>query len=214
MRLPPMNGSQKVPVPTLARLATYYSVLKEAEEAGVASLNSAKIEGLCGIAATQIRKDLSRFGELGKPGVGYEITPLREHIEKILNLDRVQRVVIIGAGRLGQALAAYPGLADYSFEIVGLFDSDERKIGKMLSGHKVKDAKSIAKLLPGLGARIVALAVPASAAQGAADAAIAGGARWILNFAPTHIKTPANCLVRDVSFTQEFAVLAHYSEDK
>jgi redox-sensing transcriptional repressor len=209
-----MNGSQKVPVPTLARLATYYSVLKEAEEAGIASLNSAKIEDLCGIAATQIRKDLSRFGELGKPGVGYEITTLREHIEKILNLDRVQRVVIIGAGRLGQALAAYPGLADYSFEIVGLFDADERKIGKVLSGHVVKDAKSISKLLPGLGARIAALAVPASAAQRAADAAIAGGARWLLNFAPTHIKAPANCLVRDVSFTQEFAVLAHYSEDK
>ena len=94
-----MNGSQKVPVPTLARLATYYSVLKEAEEAGVASLNSAKIEGLCGIAATQIRKDLSRFGELGKPGVGYEVAPLRRHIEKILNLDRVQKVAIIGAGR-------------------------------------------------------------------------------------------------------------------
>ena len=209
-----MNGSQKVPVPTLARLATYYSVLKEAEEAGVATLNSARIEALSGIAATQIRKDLSRFGELGKPGVGYEISGLRRHIEKILNLDRVQRVAIIGAGRLGQALAAYPGLADYSFEVVGLFDSDVRKIGKSLSGHDVKDVKSLAKVLPALGARIVALAVPASAAQGAADAAIAGGARWILNFAPTHIKTPPNCLVRDVSFTQEFAVLAHYSEDK
>lgn len=208
-----MNAGQRVPVPTLSRLATYYSVLKEAEEAGVRTLNSARIEALCGIAATQIRKDLSRFGELGKPGVGYEITPLRQHIEKILKLDRVQKVAIIGAGRLGQALAAYPGLADYSFEVVGLFDSDARKIGKTLSGHLVRDVATLSKVLPGLGARIVAIAVPAPAAQGAANGAIAGGARWILNFAPTHIKTPANCLVRDVSFTQEFAVLAHYSED-
>ncbi|MEO7453629.1 MAG: redox-sensing transcriptional repressor Rex [Fimbriimonadales bacterium] len=214
MRLPPMNGSQKVPVPTLARLATYYSVLKEAEETGIETLNSAKIEALCGIAATQIRKDLSRFGELGKPGVGYEVTPLRQHIEKILKLDRVQKVAIIGAGRLGQALAAYPGLASYSFEVVALFDSDARKVGKTLSGHLVRDVRSLASVLPSLGARIIALAVPASAAQGAADAAIAGGARWILNFAPAHIKTPSNCLVRNVSFTQEFAVLAHYSEDK
>ena len=214
MRLPSMNGSQKVPLPTLARLATYYTVLKEAEEADKKTLNSAKIEALCGIAATQIRKDLSRFGELGKPGVGYEVTPLREHIEKILKLDRVQKVAIIGAGRLGQALAAYPGLAEHSFEIVALFDTDEAKVGKVLSGHKVRHARDIAKALPSLGARIIALAVPASAAQGAADAAIAGGARWILNFAPTHIRTPANCLVRDVSFTQEFAVLSHYSEDK
>ncbi len=209
-----MNGQPKVPVPTLARLATYYSLLREAEEAGVETLNSARIEGLSGIAATQIRKDLSRFGELGKPGVGYNVSELREHIGKILKLDRVQHVVIIGAGRLGQALAAYPGLADYSFEVVGLFDSDAKKIGKTLSGHLVRDVATLSKSLPGLGARIVAIAVPASSAQGAADAAFAGGARWLLNFSPTHIKSPADCLVRDVSFTQEFAVLAHYSEDK
>ncbi|MDQ2987216.1 MAG: redox-sensing transcriptional repressor Rex [Armatimonadota bacterium] len=209
-----MNENVKVPVPTLTRLATYFSVLREAEENGIRSLNSARIEGLCGIAATQIRKDLSRFGELGKPGVGYEVTQLREHIGRILKLDRVQKVVIIGAGRLGQALAAYPGLADYSFEVVGLFDSDPKKIGKNLSGHLVSDIAKLSKMLPGLGARIVALAVPASAAQGAAEAAIKGGARWLLNFSPTHIKTPPNCLVRDVSFTQEFAVLAHYSEDR
>jgi redox-sensing transcriptional repressor len=208
-----MNGQSKIPVPTLARLATYYSVLREAEEAGMRTLNSAKIEALCGIAATQIRKDLSRFGELGKPGVGYEVEPLRVHIGRILKLDRVQKVAIVGAGRLGQALAAYPGLADYSFRVVALYDSDLKKIGKTLSGHTVLDVTKLAKTLPKLGARIVALALPAAAAQGAADAAIEGGARWILNFSPTHIKTPQDCIVRDVSFTQEFAVLAHYSEE-
>jgi len=209
-----MNAQPRVPVPTLARLATYYSVLRDAEESGAGTLNSAGIEALSGITATQIRKDLSRFGELGKPGVGYEVKQLREHIGKILKLDRVQKVAIIGAGRLGQALAAYPGLADYSFEVVGLYDSDPKKIGKTLSGHEVRDVGTLAKSLRGLDARIVAIAVPSGSAQGAADAAFAGGARWLLNFSPTHIKSPANCLVRDVSFTQEFAVLAHYSEDK
>ena len=208
-----MNGQTKIPVPTLARLATYYSVLKEAEDAGTLTLNSSKIEALCGIAATQIRKDLSRFGELGKPGVGYEVEPLRAHIGRILKLDRLQKVVIIGAGRLGQALAAYPGLADYSFSVVGLYDSDPKKIGKVLSGHMVLDVSTLARTLPKLGARIVALALPATSAQVAANAAIKGGARWLLNFAPAHIKVPADCLVRDVSFTQEFAVLAHYSEE-
>jgi redox-sensing transcriptional repressor len=209
-----MNGQTGVPVPTLARLATYYSLLREAEDGGVITLNSARIEAMSGIAATQVRKDLSRFGELGKPGVGYEVSELRRHIGAVLKLDRVQKVAIIGAGRLGQALAAYPGLADYSFEVVGLFDSDPKKIGKTLSGHVVQDVATLSKTLPGLGARIVAIAVPAASAQGAADAAFAGGARWLLNFSPTHIKAPANCLVRDVSFTHEFAVLAHYSEDK
>lgn len=208
-----MNGSQKVPVPTLARLATYYSVLREARSAGLMTLNSARIEEMSGIAATQVRKDLSRFGELGKPGVGYEVESLLERIEAILRLDRPQRLAIIGAGRLGQALAAYPGLAEYRFEVVGLFDSDAKKIGKTLSGHVVRDAASVARELPRLKTRLVALTVPAQAAQQAADAAIVGGVRRILNFSPAHIRVPEGCLVRNVSFTQEFAVLSHYGED-
>lgn len=208
-----MNGKPRVPVPTLARLATYYSLLLEAEEAGTATLSSARIEAQTGIAATQIRKDLSRFGDLGRPGVGYDVAQLRRHIGKILHLDRAQKIAIVGAGRLGQALAAYPGLQAFSFEVAALFDSDARKVGRVLSGHKVLDAATLPKALSGLGVRLVAIAVPASSAQSVADAAFAGGAKWLLNFSPTHIKAPAGCLVRDVSLTHEFAVLAHYSED-
>ena len=207
-----MQANSKIPIPTLTRLATYYSVLGDAEKRGVQSLNSAKIEALCGIAATQVRKDLSHFGEMGKPGVGYEVSVLRKHIGKVLHLDRIQQVVIIGAGRLGQALAAYPGLSEYSFKVVGLFDEDKEKIGCKVGGLAIEDAAQLRKRLPELDAKLVVLAVPGFAAQTAADAAVAGGARLILNFTPAHVKVPNNCLVRDVSFTQEFAVLAYYSE--
>ena len=207
-----MQANSKIPIPTLTRLATYYSVLGDAEKQGVQFLNSAKIEALCGIAATQVRKDLSHFGEMGKPGVGYEVSVLRKHIGKVLHLDRIQQVVIIGAGRLGQALAAYPGLSEYSFKVVGLFDQDKEKIGCEVGDLAIEDAAQLRKRLPELDAKLVVLAVPGSAAQTAADAAVAGGARLILNFTPAHVKVPNNCLVRDVSFTQEFAVLAYYSE--
>lgn len=208
-----MHGNPKIPIPTLTRLAAYYSVLSEAEDQGRKSINSAGIEALCGISATQVRKDLSHFGELGKPGVGYEVQSLKRHIQAILNLDRTQPVAIIGAGRLGQALASYPGLADYSFKVVGLFDNDPSRIGHAVADVPIEDASTIPSRLPKLKARIVVLAVPGHAAQDAADAAVAGGARWLLNFTPALIKVPENCMVRNVSFTQEFAVLAYYSKD-
>lgn len=208
-----MQGNSKVPIPTLTRLATYYSMLGEAEQKGVQSLNSAKIEALCGIAATQIRKDLSRFGEIGKPGVGYDVGSLRKHIGKILKLDRARRVAIIGAGRLGQALAEYPGLGKYNFKVVAIFDTDETKIGQTIAGLNIQDSKDIQRLLPKSQTKIAVLTVPGGSAQSAADAAISGGARWILNFTPAHVRVPPNCVVRDVSFTQEFAVIAYFSEE-
>ncbi|MBA3726376.1 MAG: redox-sensing transcriptional repressor Rex [Armatimonadetes bacterium] len=208
-----MQGNSKAPVPTLARLATYFSVLGDIEKQGIAFINSSKIEDRCGISASQIRKDLSHFGEVGKPGVGYEVVRLRKHIGRILKLDRTQRVVIIGAGRLGQALAAYPGLTEYGFEVAGIFDNDPAVMGTPVSGLVVRDAASMHALLPELNAKIAVLTVPGPAAQQAADMVIEGGVRRILNFSPAHIKVPRSCMVRDVSFTQEFAVLAHYSED-
>ena len=209
-----MQANHRIPAPTLARLATYFKTLGEAEAQGVRFLNSAKFEGLCGIAATQVRKDLSRFGELGKPGVGYEVSTLRKHIKRILNLDETQRVAVIGAGRLGQALAGYPGLEEYSFQVVALFDSDPTKIGRKAGGMTIEDVACMAKRLPKTGAKIAVLTVPGSQAQTAADAAIKAGARWLLNFTTALVRVPEGCMVRDVSFTQEFAVLSYYTKEK
>jgi redox-sensing transcriptional repressor len=208
-----MHGSSKAPIPTLARLATYFRILDEAQNSGQKYISSAKIEAETGISAAQVRKDLSHFGEMGKPGVGYDVGLLRAHFQKILNLDRTQRVVVIGAGRLGQALASYQALAEFGFQVVGIFDSDKRKFGAKAGGHEVQDAAKMPSLLPKLKARMAILTVPSSVAQKAAEAAFAGGIRRFLNFTPAHIQAPPGCLVRDVSFMQEFAVLAHFTED-
>ncbi|MCH8273387.1 MAG: redox-sensing transcriptional repressor Rex [Armatimonadetes bacterium] len=208
-----MADDSRVPIPTLTRLATYYKILGEAQVRGVHNLNSAQIEAECGISAAQFRKDLSHFGEMGKPGVGYEVAKLRARIATILHLDRTQRFALIGAGRLGQALAAYPGLNDYSFELTALFDTDKKKIGRRVNGIEIEDADGIPNRMRELNLKIAVLTVPGSEAQKASDAAIKGGARWILNFTPAHVRVPENCMVRDIVFTQEFAVLAHYIEE-
>jgi redox-sensing transcriptional repressor len=207
-----MPERSKIPDPSLARLATVYRALLDSQRNGRKSLNSLDLQELTGIAATQIRKDLSHLGEMGKPGVGYDIGDLKRRIAERLNLSRSQKFAIIGAGRLGQALASYPGLAEFSFKLAALFDVDKKKIGKVVNGVAIQPANEISKNLRRHRVRIAVLTVPASAAQGAAEAAVQGGARWILNFTPAHIAVPAGCVVRNVSFTNEFAVLAHFVE--
>ena len=195
------------------RLATYYRVLLEAEERGTPRLSSKNIGELCGISATQVRKDLNFFGVGGKPGVGYVPSQLRKDIARVLRLDRTHRVAIVGAGRLGQALAAYPGLKAYNFNVVAVFDTDRRKVGKAVGRNlTIEDAATLHRRLRQLKLRIVALTVPASAAQEAADRAVAGGANRILNFTPAHISVPNGCIVRNVAFTPEFAVLAFFED--
>ncbi len=205
-----MNNSPKVPIPTLERLATYLRYLIDLEASDVETISSTEVERQTGINAAQFRKDLSYFGEFGKPGVGYNVIELQQRIAKILKIDRDQAVVVLGAGNLGSALVGYPGLREHKFHIVGAFDASESKIGKRLWDFEIKDIASLRDENARLGAKIAIVAVPAQAAQKVADEAIGAGVRALLNFAPIILKVPNRIVVRNVSFLQELAVLSYY----
>ena len=204
----------RVPTPTLERLTTYLRSLIEMGNAGVTTVSSAQIETHTNISAAQFRKDLSYFGEFGKPGVGYNVTELEGRIARILQIHKVQAIVLVGAGNLGSALVAYPGLEEHKFQIIAAFDNDPAKIGKRLQGMDqgmdIIAFSRFAEVNETLKARMAILAVPASAAQKAADSTIAQGIRAILNFAPISLRVPPNVVVRNVSFLQELAVLSYH----
>lgn len=209
-----MNSSPKVPIPTLERLATYLRYLIDLEASRVETISSTDVEKQTGINAAQFRKDLSYFGEFGKPGVGYNVVELQTRIARILKIDQMQPIVVIGAGNLGSALIGYPGLKEHKFHIVAAFDSDPSKIGRPQGELVIQDEGRLREINARLGARIAILCVPASAAQGVADESIAAGVRVILNFAPIILKVPERVVVRNVSFLQELAVLSyHLSSD-
>ena len=205
-----MNNTPKVPIPTLERLATYFRYLADLRSMAVETISSTEVEKQTGINAAQFRKDLSYFGEFGKPGVGYNIVDLQNRIAQILRIDRDQHVIVLGAGNLGSALAGYPGLREQGFNIVAVFDASEQKIGQSLFGLAVKDIARLREENNRLQARIAVIAVPASAAQGVADLAVASGVRALMNFAPTILKVPDKIVVRNVSFLQELAVLSYH----
>jgi len=202
------NG--KVPVPTLERLATYLRYLIDLEQSHTETISSAEVERQTGINAAQFRKDLSYFGEFGKPGVGYNVVDLQNRIAHILKIDREQRIILVGAGNLGSALVGYPGLKEHRFNLVAVFDNNVGKIGRPLWDLQIQDITSIKEANATLEARIAILAVPAAAAQKAADLLVEAGVTAILNFAPVLLRVPRSVSVRNVSFLQELAVLSYH----
>jgi len=205
-----VTNSGKVPVPTLERLATYLRFLIDLEQSRVDTISSAEVERQTGINAAQFRKDLSYFGEFGKPGVGYNVHDLQNRIARILKIDREQRIILVGAGNLGSALVGYPGLKEHRFSLVAVFDNNYGKIGRPLWNLEILDVGRIPEVNSKLQARIAILAVPALAAQNVADTLVSAGIHAILNFAPVLLRVPDHVFVRNVSFLQELAVLSYH----
>jgi redox-sensing transcriptional repressor len=200
----------KVPLPTLERLATYYRYLSDIEIRNVETISSSAIEAATGIRATQFRKDLSYFGEFGRPGIGYDVRELKQRIARILKVESEQPVILIGAGNLGSALVGFFGLPQHNFHIVAAFDNNPRKIGQPLWDLKVMDIANLKAMNDSLRAQIGIISVPAIAAQACTDVLVDAGIKVILNFAPTTIKVPDGVFVRNVCFLQELAVLSYY----
>jgi redox-sensing transcriptional repressor len=199
----------RIPVPTLERLTTYLRCLIDLGAAGVQTVSSAQIEAQTGLSAAQFRKDLSYFGEFGKPGVGYNVAELEARIAQILQIHKLQPILLVGAGNLGSALIAYPGLEEHKFRIVAAFDNDPAKLGRRLEGMDILPTERLGEVNEAIGARLAILAVPAGAAQPVTELLVSHGIRGILNFAPTLLRVPPSVVVRNVSFLQELAVLSY-----
>ncbi|KLO21039.1 REX family transcriptional regulator [Marinitoga sp. 1197] len=200
----------KIPKPTIKRLAMYYRCLENKKSSGVQRTSSKELAESLHIKASQIRKDLSYFGEFGKRGVGYDIDKLMNSIKSILGLNKKWSVAIVGVGNLGSAIANYTGLEKNGFFIKVAFDKDKTKIGKQISaGILVYDMKDMKKICAEKGIEIAILAVPAEVAQKVAEQLVETGIKGILNFAPTSLSLPENIAVENVDFTISLKALTY-----
>ncbi len=205
-------STKKTPDIVIGRLPLYLRVLNQLWEEGRTTTNSQELGERLGLSAAQIRKDLSHFGGFGKYGAGYEVAYLREQLRRILHLNRVWPVVLVGAGNLGRALADYPGFRENGFEIVAVFDNDPQKIGLALAGLTVQDVAWLEAVIIEKGIQIAILAVPARVAQAVADRLIAAGIRAILNYTPARLKTPPDVRVQDIDPVARLQHMAYYLE--
>lgn len=196
---------------TTNRLSVYLRCLNVLDAEGVRTISSYALAEQFHLNAAQIRKDLAHFGEFGVRGIGYYVKELRRHLRQILGLDRGVRVVIMGAGNLGLALADYPGFRDEGFEIVALFDTLKEKVGRRSRGgvliHDVRDFKTIVKR-EAVG--IAVIAVPAAAAQAVAATVVAAGVHAILNFSPVAVKVPRGVKLKHMDLTVSLESLSFF----
>jgi redox-sensing transcriptional repressor len=200
----------KIPVTTVNRMSLYLRVFSQIEKAGSETISSRELAELSGINPAQVRKDLAYFGQFGRRGVGYAVVELKKQIRSILGLDRQWNAVIIGAGRLGQALMVYPGFGAYSFNMAAAFDSDPDKIGWELEGVRIHDLADFGKVAKEKRVEIAILAVPAQAAQEVANLVVAAKVPAILNFAPAYLSVPQGTMLRNVDFASELEALTYF----
>ncbi len=157
------NGSapDRLTVGVAARLSRYLQVLSQAKKMGKDRISSQEIADYTNINATQIRRDLSNFGKFGKRGVGYSIDSLLGEIRKILRTQGQHNIALVGAGRLGQAIASSAIFAEHGINIAAVFDSDEARIGHEIGGAKIEDESRLKDVVRDKNIVVGVLAVPA-----------------------------------------------------
>jgi redox-sensing transcriptional repressor len=187
--------ADRLTVGVAARLSRYLQVLTQARKMGKQRISSQEIAEYTNINATQIRRDLSAFGKFGKRGVGYNIDSLLGEIRKILRTQGQHNIALIGAGRLGQAIASSPIFAEHGINITAVFDKDPEKIGDSIGNVVVSEYGGLADAVRDKNIIVGVLAVPASAAQSAADDLVAAGVKIVFNYSEALLETPADVTV-------------------
>ncbi len=203
--------TMKVAEPTVERLVQYCRLLEHLHEEGRRVVSSQEIGEMLGLKASQVRKDLSYFGEIGKRGVGYHVDRLFEHIRSILSPPRHWKIALVGAGRLGEALLGYKAFRSDKFSIEAIFDIDRDKIGSTVAGIPCYHPDSLPEILKEKAIEVLILTIPASAAQAVVDlAAKAGTLKGVLSFAPTTLVAPEGVLIYGVDISVELEKLLFY----
>lgn len=193
---------------TVRRLSIYLRFLEEFEGRGLATVSSDELARRGGTTSAQVRKDLSFFGSFGKRGLGYSVPELATALREILGLQREWRVIILGAGKIGAALAQYRGFKQRGFRIIAAYDTNPAKVGERLEGVEIRDFGHLEADVAHDRADIAVLAVPAEHAQQVLDRVVSAGIKAVLNFAPAQLTAPADVTVKTVNMAMELEGLS------
>jgi redox-sensing transcriptional repressor len=209
-----MNSQATAPLKRIAdstvrRLSLYLRFLEEFETAGLTTVSSGELAARGGTTSAQVRKDLSFFGSFGKRGLGYQVAELTQRMRRILGLERDWRVIIVGVGKIGAALAQYEGFRQRGFRVVGLYDADPDKIGREIHNLPVHAISALGEDNRISPVDIAVIAVPALAAQRVVDEVVAAGILGIMSFAPIQLHVPPEVTINTVNMAMELERLSY-----
>jgi len=192
----------------IRRLPGYYRHLQELEKEGVQQISSQKLGRRMHLTASQIRQDINCFGGFGRQGLGYAVPELRKGIGHILGLNQPHRMIIVGAGNIGRAVASYHLFGEIGFEVTAIFDTDPNKIDANIGMMTVQDMRNIQRYIAENKVDICVLAVPSEEAQALADVLCVFGIGAFWNFAPVDLKIPKGIALVNVHLEEGLQILS------
>jgi redox-sensing transcriptional repressor len=199
----------KIPDETIRRLPVYLRGLGSFTNDGDHSISSQQLAEILHIKPPQLRKDLSYFGDIGTPGVGYNKQKLAKHLRSILKLNNSHDAALVGYGNLGAALLKYTGFKNFGIEIKVIFDKDPRKIGRVIQKITIENVSKISTLRK-RDISIAIIAIPAAESQEVVDKLVEAGVGGILNFAPSHLSVPHYVKIINIDIGVSLACLPYY----
>ena len=200
----------EIPRKAIYRLSVYSRCLNRLENNGIHTVSSEVLAKAAGVKPTQLRKDLTYFGQFGTRGLGYEVKQLIEMISELLGTKSLQPVVIVGIGNLGRALLSYRGFEREGFEVVGAFDVNPSQYLSNDSPIDVQAMDVLPKIINEHVIKMAVLCVPPAAAQEVANQLIEYGVVAILNFAPIVLSVPDEITVNNVNLAMELENLSYF----
>lgn len=193
----------------IRRLPRYYRYLGDLMDAGVERISSAELSTKMNVTASQIRQDLNNFGGFGQQGYGYNVKYLYNEIAKILGLDNVHNLVIIGAGKLGQAIANYSSFEKRGFIIKAMFDNNKDYFGRKVGDIEIMNVDELSDYLSNNNIDIAAITVPKEAVNPIADILVRCGIKAVWNFAPVDLELPRGIIVENVHLLDSLMQLSY-----
>ncbi|OLR64981.1 redox-sensing transcriptional repressor Rex [Peptoniphilus porci] len=195
----------------IRRMPVYHRYLKELIDSGIERVSSKELSNITGFSASQIRQDLNNFGGFGQQGYGYNTKALKEQVDKILGIDKTYNSIVIGAGRLGQAIARYKGFRDSGFNVISFFDIKEDI--EDISGIKVRNMKYLEKYIRDEKVEVAIITVPKESCEDVAKRVIDAGVKGIWNFAPYDLKAPSGVVVENIRLNDSLLTLSYFMKE-
>ena len=198
----------------IKRLPRYFRYLSSLLKLEITRVSSRELSDRMSITASQIRQDLNCFGGFGQQGYGYNIEHLHSEIGGILGLDIRFRLIIIGAGNMGRALANYTYFEKRGFDLVGIFDNNKELVGEEIRGIKITHIDSMDSFLKKKDVDIAVLTVPHEKTSEIAEKAVKLGVRGLWNFSPMELEMSDDVIIENVHLSDSLMVLGYEIQQK
>ncbi len=209
-----MDNEKKISSAVIKRLPRYYRYLGDLLENGITRISSGDLSRRMNVTASQIRQDLNKFGCFGQQGYGYNVELLYEEIKKILGLDKIYNIVIIGGGNLGQALLNYNNFGRRGFRFTAVFDRNPKLIGLNIRGIEIRDVSTLDSFLKSNRVDIAVLALPKDNAKQVVPVLVENGVKGLWNFSHVDLDVPDNVVVENVHLTDSLMQISYAISDK